>query len=161
MRIILSLEILTLAYSFLVPSISPVINVTASQRDRLEVTLTEIPTTTWNGVPLGYRVYYQSVLKLKNPGSLEMPYVTSTYNHINFTVNVNFTERGNFSYPIVLKNLEVFSNYSILAAAYSGAGVGPFMQVFWRTNQGGIALLFRNKIQHLLLILRSDFYQHY
>ena len=119
------------------PSRAPMINITASQRNSLEVTLAEIDTTSWNGVPLGYRIYFQSVLKLEQPGNLLVDYVEGSYDHVNFTVNVNFTESGNLSYPIILQNLDVFTNYSIIAGAYSSPGVGPLRQIFWRTNQGG------------------------
>jgi len=51
-------------------------------------------------------------------------------------VHINFTEQGNQSYLVVLKDLDVFTNYSIIAAAYSSAGVGSLRQIFWRTDQG-------------------------
>ena len=118
--------------------------IAASQRHSLEVTLTEIATKSWNGVPVGYRIYFQSVLKLEQPVNLLVDYIKGSYHHVNFTVNVNFTERGNLSYPIVLRNLDVFTNYSIVAGAYSRAGVGPLRQIFWRTNQGGKVFLHEN-----------------
>ena len=133
---------------FLVPSKAPAISVNASQRQSLDLILAEIDTLSWNAVPRGYRIYYQSLLKLEEASNLTTDYIEGNYDHVDFIVNVNFTEQGNQSYLIILKDLDVFTNYSIIASAYSSVGVGSLRQIFWRTDQGGRPFLCTEEPAH-------------
>lgn len=82
-------------------------------------------------MPIGYRLYYQSMQYLEDPLNLTASYLEKNYDHINVSVEYNFNQH------IAISQLEVFTNYSIAVAAYNRAFVGPAKRIFWRTNQGG------------------------
>ena len=107
--------------------------VVGKERTAFYVRISRIHITTWNGIPLGYRVYYQSLLKLNSsvdPNDIQQ--IEATHDHKNFT---NFTEIDIKN--LVIDGLEDFTNYSIIATAYTSHGAGPGTQVFNRTMQGG------------------------
>lgn len=107
------------------------INVTAIERRGINFTIIKISPKLWHGPQVGYRVYYQSVLKLDLPINLTVHSIEKTHEHINFTIDLDFSE------DVAIQGLNVFTNYSILVAAYNGQGAGPLTHIFWRTSQGG------------------------
>eukprot|EP00795_Rhopilema_esculentum_P012024 gene12024-2609_t len=111
------------------PTEAPGINVYDKDRTSIKFNIIAISMTSWSGFPIGYRVYYQSLLNLSLPILLnDTDAIAATHLHINIT-----------DYPNVhgeLNSLEDFTNYSIIACAYNSFGVGPMTQVFNRTMQG-------------------------
>ena len=107
----------------------------ASGRHTIDFNIRKINPINWNGFPVGYRVYYQSLLKINSHLDLKnLTSVESTHPmHVNFRTNST-----DFSQALSLTGLEVFTNYSLIVGAYNSKGVGPLRQIFWRTNQGGM-----------------------
>ena len=128
-------DFLTRFSSFLDPKEAPGITMTQKGRTFFYVRISEIGNTSWNGVPVGYRVYYQSVLKLTSSVNLnDIKQIEQTHHHVNFTdfQVVRYQE-------LAIKGLEVFTNYSLIVCAYNSGGQSPVTQLFNRTLQGGMS----------------------
>lgn len=126
----------TMLSSFLDPKDAPGFTVSQKGRTFFYVRISEIANTSWNGVPAGYRVYYQSVLKLTSPVNLnDIKQIEQTHYHKNFT---DFQMIKN--QELAIEGLEDFTNYSLIVCAYNAHGQSPVTQVFNRTMQGGKSL---------------------
>ena len=112
------------------PEEAPNITVVEKGRHFCRLRIQPISNVFWNGRPVGYRIYYQSLLKLNSPVNLtDMNQIRQTHQHMNFT---------NFNQSVVaVDGLEVFTNYSLIVCAYNSYGEGPVTQIFERTHEGG------------------------
>ena len=116
----------------LAPSEAPGLTVSVTDKHSLGVRIQKISDSSWNGAPVKYRIYYESILVLGSPVSLnDLAAVNRTHKYRDFIVD------GTLDGIKTIPELEVFTNYSLIIAANNIKGFGPMAQFFWRTAQGG------------------------
>ena len=108
----------------------------ALNQTHIEVNFTQIEYIRWNGVPIGYKVFWGSMLQLEDKEIFQVVNFNST------SLNVHNVEEPSFQYTITIMDLEIFTNYSIIVGAYNGEGIGKLARVYCRTQEGGNFFLF-------------------
>ena len=107
----------------------------ATSQTNIEVNFIQISSSRWNGMPIGYKVFWKSLLQLEDKETFEVESFNST------SINVNNAEDGSVSYTIIVMDLEIFTNYSIIVGAYNSEGVGRLARVYCRTHEGGSLII--------------------
>ena len=119
------------------PSEAPGLTVSVTDRHSLGVRIQNISDSAWNGAPVKYRIYYESMLVLQSPVSLDdLAAVNRTHKYRDFMVDATLDGIK------TITDLEMFTNYSLIIVANNKEGFGPMAQFFWRTAQGGWFLSF-------------------
>ena len=90
--------------------------------------------SSWNGNQIGFRVFHESLLKLNSINGSNLTEVQLTHNNTDYLFPP-FTEAA---VTLTINDLDVFTNYSLVVGAMTGAGVGAIDQIFCRTAEGGM-----------------------
>ncbi len=125
---------------FLAHTQSPKIKLKGRYRFSCEIKINDLSSTLeWNGISLGYEVFYERRAKLSDElfGNFDMEKASR--------FQARHVPHGNAS--VWLSNLKVYSEYVVYIGARNSAGVGPVSRLVFRTKPGGEFWFFLNPVK--------------